>query len=62
MSTVEAPSSTSPEIKSEDDVVANQPPQHAKHKNYKGFVAGMASGIAKLSGLAFHRHLSMMLF
>ena len=62
MSTVEAPSTTSPEIQPEDDVVANQPPQHAKHKNYKGFVAGMASGIAKLSGLPLHPHLSMSLF
>ena len=27
-----------------------QPGRSAKHKNYKGFVAGVFSGIAKLSG------------
>ena len=27
-----------------------QPAQNAQHKNYKGFVAGVFSGISKLSG------------
>lgn len=27
-----------------------QPARNASHKNYKGFVAGVFSGIAKLSG------------
>ena len=57
MSTVTAPASSNQETKSEDDVVANRPSQHARHKNYKGFVAGMASGIAKLSGLLLYSHL-----
>ena len=31
-----------------------QPAQSIQHKNYKGFVAGVFSGIAKLSGRNLH--------
>ena len=31
----------------------SQPIKSVQHKNYKGFVAGIASGIAKLSGTPF---------
>ena len=32
-----------------------QPAQSIQHKNYKGFVAGIFSGIAKLSGTTIPR-------
>ena len=34
-----------------DEIVRQRPPvQNVQHKNYKGFVAGVFSGISKLSG------------
>lgn len=39
-------------------LIQRQPERVTKHKNYKGFVAGIFSGIAKLSG----RHMSFSLF
>ena len=34
-----------------DEIVRQrQPAQNVQHKNYKGFVAGVFSGISKLSG------------
>ena len=36
--------------KGNEVLVEKQPEQVTKHSNYKGFVAGIFSGIAKLSG------------
>lgn len=37
---------------SNEAIGQGQPAQAAQHKNYKGFVAGVFSGIGKLSGNA----------
>ena len=51
MSTVQ-PSIVNPDSKnaSNEAIGQGQPARSAEHKNYKGFVAGVFSGIAKLSG------------
>lgn len=36
--------------KDNEALIQRKPEQVARHKNYKGFVAGISSGIAKLSG------------
>ena len=51
MSTV-PPSIVNPDSKnaSNEAIGQGQPARSAQHKNYKGFVAGVFSGVSKLSG------------
>ena len=39
-----------PDPKGSNEALGQGQPARAQHKNYKGFVAGVFSGIAKLSG------------
>lgn len=51
MSSVQ-PAIVNPDSKnaSNEAIGQGQPARNAQHKNYKGFVAGVFSGISKLSG------------
>ena len=45
---------------SNDALGKGQPARSAQQKNYKGFVAGVFSGIGKLSGKAWRWYLSVL--
>ncbi len=53
MSAIADPAIVNPDTKSgsNEALGQGQPARSAAHKNYKGFVAGVFSGVSKLSGM-----------
>ena len=57
MSAIAEPAIANPDRKngSNEALGQGQPARSAAHKNYKGFVAGVFSGISKLTGKSINR-------